>query len=59
MASPLPVFALGGVTLERLPELLAAGTQGVALIAAILNAADPAAAATGILSRLEHTPAPL
>jgi len=59
MASPLPVFALGGVTLERLPELLAAGTQGVALIAAILAAADPAAAATAILSRLEHTPAPL
>lgn len=58
-ASTLPVFALGGVTQERLPELLAAGSHGVALIAAILVAADPAAAAAGILSRLKNTPAPL
>jgi thiamine-phosphate pyrophosphorylase len=58
-ASPLPVFALGGVTLERLPELLAAGSHGVALIAAILAAAEPAAAATAILSRLKNTSASL
>jgi thiamine-phosphate pyrophosphorylase len=58
-AAPLPVFALGGVTLERLPELLAAGSHGVALIAAILVAADPAAAATAILSRLKNTTVPL
>jgi thiamine-phosphate pyrophosphorylase len=49
---PLPVFALGGVTLERLPELLSAGSRRVALISAILAAVDPAAAAATILARL-------
>ncbi len=44
-ASPLPVFALGGVRPERVPQALAAGAAGVALISAILAASDPAAAA--------------
>jgi len=58
-ASPLPVFALGGVTLERLPELLSAGSRRVALISAILAAADPTAAAATILARLGNPSATL
>jgi thiamine-phosphate pyrophosphorylase len=39
-ALSIPVFALGGVTRERVPELLATGIRRVALISSIL--ADPA-----------------
>jgi thiamine-phosphate pyrophosphorylase len=52
--APLPVFALGGVTLGRLPELRAAGCHRIALISAILAAADPAAAAAAILARIRN-----
>lgn len=44
-AAPLPVFALGGVTAERVPELLEAGCRHAACIGAILHAENPAAAA--------------
>lgn len=44
-ASRLPVFALGGIQQEHLPEVLAAGAHGVAVISAILAAADPMEAA--------------
>lgn len=47
--SPVPVFALGGVTPERLPELHAAGCRHTACIGAILRAADPARAAAAFL----------
>ncbi len=40
-----PVFALGGVKLENLNQVVASGCYRVAVISAILSAADPAAAA--------------
>jgi thiamine-phosphate pyrophosphorylase len=40
-AVDLPVFALGGVKFERLPEITAAGAAGIALISAILGCPDP------------------
>jgi thiamine-phosphate pyrophosphorylase len=52
-ASTLPVFALGGVTLDRIAELRAAGCHRIALISAILAATDPTTAASAILSRLK------
>jgi thiamine-phosphate pyrophosphorylase len=39
--SPLPVFALGGVTPERAAECRQAGAIGVALISAIIAAQNP------------------
>jgi thiamine-phosphate pyrophosphorylase len=51
-ASPLPVFALGGVTPERCAEVLAKGAAGAALISAILADPDPAAAAARCLEQL-------
>ena len=49
--SPLPVFALGGVTAERIPEVLAAGAAGAGLISAVLSDPDPARAAADLLAR--------
>jgi thiamine-phosphate pyrophosphorylase len=48
--APLPVFALGGITAARLSEVLAAGAAGVACIAAVLAARDPAAAVRALLT---------
>lgn len=43
--SPVPVVAIGGITLDRAPEVLAAGADGVAVISDLLAAPDPAAQA--------------
>jgi thiamine-phosphate pyrophosphorylase len=48
----LPAFAIGGVTLERLEELLPLGIKRVAVAAAVTGARDPAAAAAAIIARL-------
>ena len=48
----LPVIAIGGVTAERVPELLAAGAYGVAAIRALWAGEDPARAAMEILELL-------
>jgi len=45
----IPVFALGGITAECVPEVIAVGTQGVAIVSAVTEAADPAAAAEAIV----------
>lgn len=50
--APLPIFALGGVTMARLPELRAVGCTHVALIGAILHAVDPESAAQSFLQTL-------
>jgi len=50
--APLPVFALGGVTAERIPELLETGCRRAACIGAILTATHPEAAARTFLSQL-------
>ncbi len=47
-----PVVAIGGITLERLAEVLAAGPVAVAVCAAVINAADPRAAARAFKRRI-------
>ena len=42
--SPLPVFALGGITSERAAEVRTAGAHGIALISAIIGSASPESA---------------
>jgi thiamine-phosphate pyrophosphorylase len=42
-ASRVPVLAVGGITPERVPDVLRAGATGVAVIGAILDASDPGA----------------
>ncbi|OHB26085.1 MAG: thiamine-phosphate diphosphorylase [Desulfuromonadaceae bacterium GWC2_58_13] len=51
--STLPVFALGGVTPDRLPELLETGCRRVACIGAILAAFSPETAAGNFLNRFK------
>jgi thiamine-phosphate pyrophosphorylase len=48
----LPAFAIGGITLENIGDVLAAGTTGVAVGAAIIESDDPAAAAREFIRRL-------
>lgn len=39
----MPIFAAGGVTRARIPQLLALGVNGVAVVSDIMKASDPAA----------------
>ena len=47
-----PLVAIGGLTLERVPEVLAAGADGIAVISAIGAAADPGQAAAAFLAAI-------
>jgi thiamine-phosphate pyrophosphorylase len=51
-AVSIPVFAIGGVTPERVPEIRAAGAAGVAVVSAILSADAPGAATRRFLEML-------
>ena len=54
-AASVPVFAIGGIKRHHLPEIKAHGTTRVALISAISEAPDPAAAAREMLAALRFT----
>jgi len=47
-----PLVAIGGITPETAPAVLAAGADAVAMIAALVRPADPAAAVRALLERL-------
>lgn len=53
----LPVFAIGGITPDRVPALTEAGADGVAVISAIAQAADVTATTRAFVSRL-RSPSP-
>lgn len=42
--SPVPAVGIGGITIANAPEVMATGADGVAVISAVLKAADPAEA---------------
>lgn len=48
-----PVVAIGGITLARLPEIMAAGADGIALISAITQAGNPITATQELLKALQ------
>ena len=50
----IPILAIGGVRADRVPELLAAGAHGVAVVRAVWEAEDPRDAAAGLLAALER-----
>jgi thiamine-phosphate pyrophosphorylase len=52
-AAAKPVVAIGGITLERAPEVIAAGAASVAVITDILTGADPEQRVQAFLRALE------
>jgi thiamine-phosphate pyrophosphorylase len=52
-AVDVPVIAIGGVTPDRVGELVTAGAAGVAVVGAVSGARDPAAATRRLLRELD------
>jgi thiamine-phosphate diphosphorylase len=50
----LPVVAIGGITHARVPEVMAAGATGVAVLSAVWHAPDAATATRGLLECLKE-----
>lgn len=51
---PIPVLALGGVTAANAGRCRAAGAHGVAVMGAVMGAADPAGTVAGLLGSLAY-----
>jgi thiamine-phosphate pyrophosphorylase len=51
----LPIFAIGGITVENAGEVMTAGANGVAVISAILDAPDVRRAVSGFLLRMSES----
>lgn len=52
---PIPCVAIGGITLQNLPELLAVGVRSVAVCASVISTDDPATACRAFRSALNPT----
>jgi thiamine-phosphate pyrophosphorylase len=60
-ACSIPLIAIGGIAAATVPDVMAAGADGVAVVSAIMAAPDPTAAARELLTAWEAgggTPAP-
>jgi len=53
-----PIVAIGGITAETAPAVLAAGADAVAMIAALVRAADPAAEVRRVIAAISGAPIP-
>ena len=51
---PLPILAIGGIGPKGVPEVMAAGADGVAAISAVLAAPDPTLATRELLDAVAH-----
>lgn len=51
--SPVPVVGIGGITPDNAGDVIAAGAQGIAMMRAVSEAADPAAAARYFVRAVE------
>jgi thiamine-phosphate pyrophosphorylase len=52
--SSFPVLAIGGVTADKVDELVKAGAAGIAIVSAIANASEPKAAAEELMTALRE-----
>ncbi|MFC1871612.1 thiamine phosphate synthase, partial [Chloroflexota bacterium] len=52
-AVSLPLVAIGGISQENAPEVIAAGADAVAIISAVISADNVEAAAREIASKIE------
>jgi len=57
-AVAIPWFAIGGITLDNVDEVLEAGATRIALVRAVLDARDPAEAARDFADTLKQAPHP-
>jgi thiamine-phosphate pyrophosphorylase len=55
-AVAVPVIAIGGVTADRVPALMAVGAHGVAVVGAVSDAPDPRIATRTLLAALGEPP---
>ena len=56
--TPLPIFAIGGITLNNAEDVIRAGANGIAVISAVLKASDVAQAVNDFVLRLSTPGAP-
>lgn len=56
--TPLPIFAIGGITLDNAEDVIRAGANGVAVISAVLKASDVAQAVNDFVLRISTPAAP-
>lgn len=49
--TPLPVFAIGGITLDRVEAVIGAGATGIAVVSAVAGAVDVAGAVRAFIQR--------
>ena len=56
-AAVRPAYAIGGIDLDSVDAVLATGIFGIAVVRAVMEARDPAAATAALLQRLEAHPA--
>jgi thiamine-phosphate pyrophosphorylase len=56
--TPLPVFAIGGIQIDRAGEVLHAGADGVAVISAILKAPDISYVVHAFLAQMPRPTSP-
>jgi thiamine-phosphate pyrophosphorylase len=52
----LPILAIGGINAVRIPEVMAAGADGVGVISAVMAAPDPGSVATELLTAVAACP---
>jgi thiamine-phosphate diphosphorylase len=52
----VPVLAIGGIQADRVPDVLAAGAGGIAVISAVAEATDPGAAVRELAQALAAWP---
>ena len=55
LAAPYPVVAIGGISLDRLPGVMACGVDGAAVVSAVTLAANPHQAALDGLKMAQKT----
>jgi thiamine-phosphate pyrophosphorylase len=56
--TPLPIFAIGGITLDHVEDVTRAGANGVAVISAILKAPDIRQTVSDFVARLSTPTSP-
>ena len=50
-AVPVPVVGIGGITVERVRDVVEAGASGLAVVSAVMHASDPASVVRTMLQR--------